>query len=503
MGKLFMGIDTGTQGVRVGVCDMRGKIKASCEYKWEIIYPQIGWAEQKPLVWWENIKKAIGSCMEKLTAEERMDIAACAVCATSSTAFPVDEDGMPLMNALMWMDARSKEEMEEINRTGHRVLQYCGGAVSFEWLIPKVLWIKKHEPEIYRKASRIVEQLDWINFCLSGVWAASKCNASCKWNYSDSIGGFSEDFFSAIGLADYKEKIITDIRKMGEKVGRIRPELAEEFGLSPDLEVIEGGIDAHTALFGMNAFGEKKMGIIMGTSFVHLSQVSAEQPDISGIWGPYDSPLEDGKWLLEGGQITASGLVNWFRENFHTPVAENGDPYQPLDEAVRSVQPGAEGLTVLDFFQGNRTPYKDADAKGVIYGLNIKHTWKHIYRALLEGISFGTRNIIENQIRQGYDVDLIIGCGGVNKNEYWMQMMADITGKTIAVNEENQAGVLGDCILAAVGAGAFASFQEAADAMVRIKKFYEPDMEQHRLYEKAYQQYLGLYQDLKQRMQMS
>ena len=500
MKNLFMGIDTGTQGVRVGIVNEEGVVLASCEKKWDTLFPQLKWAEQDPIKWWDNIKSAIEDCLKQLSAEQRDWIISCAVCATASTAVPVKIDGTPLANAIMWMDARSQGEMELINQTQNPALHYCGGQVSFEWLIPKVLWIKKNEPEIYKNAYRIVEQLDWINFQLSGVWTASKCNATCKGNYCDVQGGFSDDFFKTIGFSDYREKIITDIKKPGEPIGKIRPELAERFGLNPGLVVVQGGVDAHIALLGMNAFAPGQMGIIMGTSFVHLSQVEQDPGDIKGIWGPYINPLIDGTWLLEGGQITASGLVNWFINNFHTPVDQSGNPYSCLSKAALTVPPGSQGLTVLDFFQGNRTPYKDANARGVIYGLNINHSWKHIYRALIVGVSFGTRNIVENQVKQGFDVNFIVGCGGVTKDKVWMQIISDILGKTIAVNEEEQAGVMGCCLLAASGGRCYKTIKEAADAMVRFKEKYEPDMKIHQEYEKPYQRYLRLYQNLKKQM---
>lgn len=495
-----MGIDTGTQGVRVGVCDSRGSMKASAEEKWDTIYPQLGWAEQVPDHWWNAICDTVNKTLNQISVEERRKIRACTVCATSSTALPVNVDGEPLMNAMMWMDARSRDEMNKINNTKHEMLKYCGGSVSFEWLIPKVLWLKAHRPEIYKNAFRIVEQLDWINYKLTGLWVASKCNATCKWNYCDEAGGFSDDFFTTIGLPEYRNVILTDVRKMGEPIGPIRRELAEQFGLSSDLMIVQGGIDAHCALIGMNAFTDNRMGIIMGTSFVHLSQISEKTNEITGIWGPYKNPIEDGRWLLEGGQITAGALVNWFISNFKVDQGADGNIYDQLSQAAASIPMGSENVTVLDFFQGNRTPYKDADAKGVIYGLNIKHTWKHIYRAVLEGVAFGTRNIIDNQISQGYDVNLIVGCGGVTKDKVWMQIISDVTGKRIVVNENSQAGVLGDCVLAATGVGKYRNFEEAAEQMVHVKDSYIPDESAHKAYEKPYHEYLGLYQDLKKRM---
>lgn len=499
MTDLFMGVDTGTQGVRIGICTAKGEIKAICEEKWDTEYPKVGWAEQDPGRWWESICAAVKECLSGLTEEERMSIVSCCVCATSSTAFAVTEDGEPMMKAVMWMDARAKKEAWQINQTGHEVLKYCGGSVSFEWLIPKILWLKHHEPEIYRSCYKIVEQLDWLNYKLCGEWVGSICNAACKWNYVKAKGGFVKDYFETIGLEDYEDKMLMDIRPIGSLIGTIRPELAEKFGINPDMQIVQGGIDAHMAMFGMNVIGTRQMGVIMGTSFVHLSLVEKEPFGITGIWGPYDSAVIDRKWVLEGGQITASGLVNWFRKNFHID-GEDGNPYKRLMDAAAEIQPGADGVTVLDFFQGNRTPYKDADAQGVIYGLNIKHTWKHIYRALIESVAFGTRNIVDNQIDQGYGVDTITACGGVTKDTGWMQIIADVTGKELLVNEESQAGVMGCCVSAAAGGRHYCTLEEAADAMVKVKDSYKPDMEKHHAYDKPYHTYKELYENLKQMM---
>lgn len=498
MESYFMGIDTGTQGVRIAVSDAAGNLLFEHEEKWETSFPKVGWAEQNPLDWWQAITGIFEKAAEALGKEKLQCIRACCVCATSSTAFPVDHKGNPMRNALMWMDARSREEMEAINRTGHPVLDYCGKETSFEWMIPKALWIKHHEPEIYHSCYKIVEQLDWINFRLCGEWSTSICNTTCKWNYVSSKGGYQRDFFEEIGFEDYEDKLVTRVDKIGAVVGRIRQELAEKYGFSRDMEIVQGGIDAHMAMFGLDVLRPGKVGIIMGTSFVHLC-LSEEKPNMTGIWGPYDSAVLDGMWLLEGGQISASGLVNWFRKNFHIPE-ENGNPYAKLLDVPERIPIGADGVTVLDFFQGNRTPYKDAAAKGVIFGLNIKHTWEHIYRALLESVSYGTYNIIRNYEEHGYQVDAITACGGVTKDAQWMQMISDITGKPITVNRNSQAGALGCCVAAAAQGRFYKSFQEAAEHMVIPKTVIYPDMEKHQAYEPYFRKYLALYESLRDLM---
>ena len=157
MEAYFMGIDTGTQGVRIAVSDTEGNILFEQEEKWDTMFPRVGWAEQNPNVWWEKITDIFGRALSDLGKEKMQKIRAVCVCATSSTVFPVDEEGTPLRNALMWMDARSREEMDAVNRTGHPVLDYCGQETSFEWMIPKALWLKHHEPELYQSCYKLVE----------------------------------------------------------------------------------------------------------------------------------------------------------------------------------------------------------------------------------------------------------------------------------------------------------------------------------------------------------
>lgn len=498
MEAYFMGIDTGTQGVRIGIGDTRGKLIFEKEQKWETEFPKVGWAEQNPLNWWEAVNGIFEQIAHTLDSEIRQNIRACCVCATSTTAIPVDQEGRPLMNAMMWMDARSRKEMQEINDTGHPVLDYCGKETSFEWMIPKALWIKRHRKDIYDVCYRIVDQLDWMNYQLCGEWSSSICNTTCKWNYVSSMGGYQRDFFEQIGFEDYEEKLTMRVDKIGDPVGTIRPELSEKYGFSREMQIVQGGIDAHMAMFGLDVLKPGKLGVIMGTSFVHLC-LSDEKPDMKGIWGPYDGAVLDNMWLLEGGQISASGLVNWFRHNFHIPE-KDGNPYGNLLGIPDEIPIGADGVTVLDFFQGNRTPYKDAMAKGVIFGLNIKHTWKHIYRAVLESVSYGTQNIIRNFEEQGYPVESITACGGVTKDRRWLQMISDVTGKPIIVNENIQAGVLGCCVVAASKGRFYDDFQSAAAHMIKPKFIVEPDMQNHEEYQPYFHKYLELYESLKNLM---
>jgi FGGY-family pentulose kinase len=487
-----IGIDAGTQGLRTGIIDSQGNIIAMHEKSYTTYFPEVGHAEQNPNDWWEALQITLGECLKDVSPEIKNNILACSICATSSTVLSVDREGTPLGKALLWMDSRAKKEAEAINRGQHEVLQYCGGEVSVEWMIPKVLWFKNNSPSIYEKTFKFVEQLDWLNYKLTGSWVSSICNTTCKWQYIEDRGGWNESYFQSIGLEDYKDKLVCEVLKLGDLVGIIHKDLAKKLGLPKPIPIVQGGIDAHIAMLGMGVVKPGKMALIMGTSFVHL--VFSKLPVFQkGIWGPYNKAILPEYWLLEGGQITAGSITTWFKDAFKI---QEKNPYQMLAEEASSIPVGSEDVIVLDFFQGNRTPYKDPDAKGVIYGLNLKHTRGHMYRAVLESIAYGTRNIIDNFQMLGNALDSLVVCGGVTKNKLWLQIIADITGKVIILNKNTEAGILGCGLVAGVGMKLFKDYEEAAADMIQEEERIYPNKKHYHTYSSIYDKYLALYHSL-------
>ncbi len=493
--KYFMGIDLGTQSARVVIADMSGNVVLSNEQPYETLYPQAGWAEQRPSDWWECLNKAIESILKNTSMGLRYSIVALSVCSTSPTILPVDEKCEALTNAIMWMDNRAVKETEIVNATGHPILDYCGGEDSVEWTIPKMLWIKNNEPEIYEKSYKIIEQQDYINYRLCGKFTAAHCQASCKAHYVGCEGGWCDDFFKQVGLEDYQDKMILDVTKVGEKLGTIDKDFAEKHDLNPEMLVIQGGIDAHIGMLGLGVDKAGKMAMIMGTSFVQLC-FSDQKLHLNGLWGPYDQPVVENAWLLEGGQSSAGSIVKWYMREFGLSEMEN--PYAYMNEQIEKIAPGSDGLIALDFFQGNRTPYKDPNAKGGIFGLTLSHTKAHIYRALLESVAFGTKNIIDSFEANGSSVNTIVGCGGVTKDKVWMQIISDVTGKPIIVTEDAGASALGCAIVAAVGSNAYADFEEATRGMVKEAYVVEPRPEVTEIYAQIFKKYTALYKALKE-----
>lgn len=493
--KYFMGLDYGTQGVRCGIADQNGVFAAVREVKYQTQYPAPGQATQSPAEWITCLKRVIEDCYNEAGSQVFSKIVSICACTTSSTVIPIDENGKALQDAILWMDMRAVIEAERINNTKHPVLKYCGGEDSVEWLVPKMMWIKENEPDIFERSYKIIEQQDFINRYLTGELCSSLCQATCKSNYVDEKDGFNRDFFEEIGFPEFFDKAVLDVFAPGAYVGTIRKELAQEFHLNKDVKVYQGEIDAYANMLGLGVCNAGETGVVMGSSFVHIA-LSQEPVFQNGIWGPYKDALTAGLYCLEGGQTSAASITKWFLSVFDI----TGDnPYGEAAQQAASIAPGSDGLISLDHFQGNRTPFKDPYSKGAIYGLTLSHTRAHIYRSLLEGVAYGTRSVLESIEDGGATViSQIRGCGGVVKNELWLQIISDVTGKPIVLTENSEnAGVLGCAIIAAAGSGEYKSIPDACANMVKTTKIVNPSNDKYELYSNFYKKYLQLYHALK------
>jgi len=492
--EYFLGIDFGTQGVRCGIVGECGEIITVEHEGYNTYYPEPGWVVQKPDEWIDSMFSAVKRCVNNTDSEIINNIKGISACATASTVVPVLQNGTALMDAILWMDNRANMEANGINETQHEVLRYCGNEVSVEWLIPKVLWIKNNRRDIYDKSYKIVEQLDYINHALTGEWVASICQATCKSNYIEDYGKWNRSFFEGIRLGEFNRKLNTSVLHLGEPISRIKKNVAKKLGLPEDIVVYQGGIDAHTAMLGIGVSRPGDMGIVMGSSFVHL--VLSKDPVFSdGIWGPYNNAVVPGLYCLEGGQVSAGSIAKWFLREFKV---EGEDPYEVMMKEAEQIKPGSSGVVALDFFQGNRTPYKDPLAKGVFYGLTLSHTRAHMYRAILESVAYGMRNAKEVMSSGELYIKNIMACGGVTRNPLWLQIIADVCGEAITLTtRSSDAGILGCAIISAVGKGSYKDFEHATEKMVQKNFVVQPNMKAHESYSDLYNEYTELYGRLK------
>ena len=494
-----LGLDVGTQSLRAALVDLNGRTVAFGVQPIETRYPRPTWAEQDPTQWWSAARTAVGQALSKGGVRPEQ-VAGIGLDCTACTVVACTLDGTPLRPALLWMDQRAHAEADAISATGDPVLRYVSGRVSPEWMLPKALWIKRNEPEIYGRAPRIVECTDWMMHRLTGTWTLSLNHVAVKWNYARPDGGWPVGLMKAVGLDDLLAKWPAQIVPLGKGDAVLSDAAARELGLKPGTPVAQGGIDAYLGMLGLGATGDGDVAVIVGSSTCHLAQ-SKEGVFGSGAAGCYPDATVEGLYTIEAGQTATGSILDWYRRHFagreQAEAERRGvNVYEVLDEQASAVPPGAEGLVVRDDWQGNRSPFKNPQARGAIVGLSLSHGPGHVFRALYEATACGTRHILDDAAAKGLRVERVFVGGGGAKSPLWLQIHADVLKKPIHLTRETESCALGSAMAAALAARAFPDFDAAARAMVAIERVVTPEPKNAALYDDLFARYVRLYHAL-------
>lgn len=504
----IMGIDAGTEAIKAGIFDASGTLVASGSRTYTTYFPKPGWAEQHPIDWWAGLVGAVQDCLKQspVHVEEIVGIAAGA---TTCTLLPIKANGEALRSALLWMDVRATDQAQRIFKTQHDALRYSLAGVSAEWMPAKALWLKENEPDVYNEADYIIEYADWIAYKLTGRIALNINTIVQRWYYHPPTGGWPRDFFQQVGIGDIISKFPSDILHVGQQVGGLSQAAAWQLGLPVGIPVATGGGDAFIGLLGLGVVEPGDLGVVMGSSNV-LSALSSEETHSPGSFGAFPDAVIPALNLVEGGQVSTGSILSWFKRNFAQDLVEQsqkqGTPvYAVLDAEADKVSVGSDGLIVVDYFQGNRTPHTDSQARGVVLGLSLQATRAQIFRAMMEGIAYGMKDIMDTFARQKCQVSRVIACGGAIHSKLFMQIYADVIGQPIYLTRVPEASLLGAAVAAAVGAGLYPGLTEASRAMTQITGVYKPDMQRHqeyqfyvRKYQETYQQLKGIMHDVSQ-----
>jgi ribulokinase len=484
--EVVLGIDAGTGGLRAGLFDLRGHVLGITDRDYPTTYPQPGWAEQKPEDWWNALIAAVRAVVAEsgIDARRIIGLAIDAPC----DILLADRAGTPLTNALMWMDLRGAEQARRLTETGAAVLRYCGGVVPAEWPLPKTLWLKEREPALWSRAERLVEQMTWLTWRLTDEWVSPLNSAAAKWHYR---GGWPADLMHDVGLDDALEKLPRTVVPMGGRGGDLSARAAQTLGLRPGIAVAMTGIDAHVGMAGIDMLAPGSLALITGTSTCQMAQ-SRDAVFDEGLWGPFENAVVGGEWTIEAGQASTGGTVRWLLDlvGGRWPADER---YVRADEAAAAAGPGAEGLTLLDFWQGSRTPVRDPAARGTLWGLTTGHGAGHLLRAVYEGTAYGNRRILDALAGKGVPTQRIVACGGGVRSRLWLQILADVAGIPIELTTVDDAVALGSAICAAVAAGAFPNLRTAAAAMVHRADRIEPNAALRGVYDEGYAYYVDTY----------
>ncbi len=488
--RYYIGIDGGTESVRAGVFDAAGRPVAFAAEPYATRFERPGWAEQDPEEWWRALCRAVPAALAAANVAPS-EIVGMGVDTTSCTVVTLGADHRPLRPAILWMDVRASEQAARILASGHAALGVNGdghGPLSAEWFLPKTLWVKDNQPRVYDAAAVFCEYQDYINYRLTGRMVASIDNVSIRWHYDSENGGFRADFLQAIGLGDLLPKLPKEVIPLGAVVGGLRPDVAEEFGLPAGIPVSQGGADAFIAMIGLGVVRPGSLAFVTGSSHLHLGLTSGRF-HAQGLWGTYPDAVIPGLGVLEGGQTSTGSIINWLRNM----LSEEAADYASLNRKASALPPGSEGLMVLEHFQGNRTPHTDANSRGVMMGLTLRHGPEHLFRAVMEGVAFGTELIFETMRGVGFQPEHVVIAGGATRSDLFLQIHSDVSGIPIHLTEVADAPALGSAVLAAVGAGDFADIPSAADAMVHPSRTIEPSSARHASYRELFAVYRSMY----------
>jgi ribulokinase len=489
MAEIYViGVDAGTESMRAGVFDLNGAVIAEGVTPITTRFPQPGWAEQSPEEWWQALGSSVRQAVS--SAGIRPDqIVGLAADTTCCTVVALDAQGRSLRPAIIWMDMRAAAQAARIATLDDPALKVNNagrGPISAEWMIPKSLWMAEHQPDLFERADYICDCQDYINFHLTGRMVANITSASTRWHY-DSRTGYATSLLDKLNLQALLDRWPLEVLPLGEVIGGLTPAAATHLGLPAGIPVAQGGSDAFIGMIGMGVVQPNRLAMITGSSHNHLGFTDTEVHG-AGFWGTYPDAVIPGLHAIEGGQTSTGSIINWFKKLIDPAIT-----YDDLNAQASTLPPGSEGLVVLDHFQGNRTPYTDPNSRGAITGLTLRHGPAHIFRAMMEGVAFGTELILETMGAAGFIPEDVVVCGGSTKSDLWMQIHADVSGLPLKLTAIPNAPMLGSAILAAFGSGHYDSIQSAASQMVQIARTIEPDQSRHAAYAEPYQAYKALY----------
>ena len=503
-GQYVLSADLGTESCRVGVYSNDGKCVATaqCPYASGTTHPREGWAEQEPKDWMSALQNATLTALQDKQIPSTCIRGVC-IDTTACSVVALDDNLSPLRKCLLWCDARSAPQAAFIMEAGgedESLLVNCAGRgpMSAEWMLPKSLWLKQNEQAVYTSAKVICEQIDYVNWRLTGEMVCSGCNTAARWNWAGHDRPVN--LLKKVGLDDLLDKWPQRMVQMGELVGSLTAAAATELGLLPGTPVIQGGPDAYVGMVGLGAVVPKRLALMTGSSHLHL-MVSDATRHGAGFWGSYRHAPLQGLSFAEGGQSSTGSLLQWAARKLFGGSATLAE----LDAEAQSVPIGAEGVLALETFQGSRTPVTDPLYRGAICGLSLYHTRKHIWRALLESICYGTRSCIEALAEEGLGADEIYLGGGAARSPFFLQMHADVTGLPVVTMDQENAPLLGGAVLAAAGCGLLDRAEAGAvgddvlprvrfavERMVRVKQRLLPNSTNAAAYTRTFRVYQGL-----------
>ena len=482
----YIGIDLGTSAVKLLLVDENGGICNEVTREYPLEFPQPGWSQQAPEDWKKAVLEGIPALLSGFDAGQVAGIG----CGGQMHGLVVlDDRDRVIRPAILWNDGRTAAEVDYLNNeVGKEKLSSLTANIAFAgFTAPKLLWMRKNEPEHFAKIAKIMLPKDYINYVLTGVHCCDYSDASGMLLLDVEHKAWSAEMLDICGV---KPEQMPRLFESYEVVGTVRPELARSLGLSDHVQVVAGAGDNAAAAVGTGVVGEGGCNISLGTSGTLF--ISSERFGVDPNNALHAFAHADGGWHLMGCMLSAASCNKWLCDD----ILKTTD-YAAEQKDITAEKLGRNHVYFLPYLMGERSPINDTNARGTFVGMTMDTTRSDLVQAVLEGVAFAIRDSFEVARSLGLDIPSSKLCGGGSKSPLWRTIFANVLGIPLELPKTEQGPGYGGAMLAMVGCGRFESVQAAADALVEVASVVEPDPELTARYEARYRQYRTIYPALK------
>lgn len=496
----ILGIDLGTSGTKTVLFEATGKQLAAATREYPLYQPHNGWAEQHPEDWYQAARDTI---REVLAASQinPEDIRGIGISGQMHGLVMLDEHGQVLRPCIIWADQRTAEECAWVEETfgRERLIDITCNPALTGFTLGKILWVKKHEPDIYAKCRHILLPKDYLRYRLTGEFATEVSDASGMQLLDVPKRQWSQEVLDKLGI---NRELLAKVYESPEVTGHISEEAAKLTGLSGTTLVVGGAGDNAAAAVGTGTVRDGRAFTTIGTSGVVFAHSSRLAIDPKGRVHTFCCAVP-GAWHVMGVLQSAGLSKRWIRDTMCREEIKQAeemgiDSYDLVDELAAGSPPGANRLIYLPYLMGERTPHLDPDCRGVFFGLSAMHKKGDLIRAVMEGVSYSLKDSLDILEGMGVVPSDILLTGGGAKSPFWRQLLSDVYARPVKTIASSEGPALGVAILAGVGAGVYPSVEEACDRLVKPAATIAPNLEHSRVYAKYHQLYRGLYPALKE-----
>ncbi len=481
---LYIGIDLGTSAVKLLLMNEAGEIKRIVSKEYPLYFPQPGWSEQKPEDWLAASLQGIAELTEGI---DKSEVKGISFGGQMHGLVVLDQNDTVIRPAILWNDGRTEEETEYLNQVigTEKLSEYTANIAFAGFTAPKLLWLKKHEPEHFSMIAKIMLPKDYLAYCLSGVHCTDYSDASGMLLLDVKNKCWSKPMMDICGITkDQLPKLYESF----DVVGTLTPEAAAKTGLSEQVKIIAGAGDNAAAAVGTGTVGNGRCNISLGTSgTIFISSSSFAVDNHNAL---HSFAHADGQYHLMGCMLSAASCNKWWNED----ILKTSD-FAAEQAAICKL--GENSVFFLPYLMGERSPHNDAKARGTFIGMTMDTTREDMTQAVLEGVAFALRDSLEVAKNLGIRIERTKICGGGAKSPLWKKMIANILNLKVDVIESEEGPGYGGAILAAVGCGVYATVEEAAKKLVKVIDTVKPEPALVEKYEAKYQIFRNIYPQVK------